>query len=70
MVAYQTDDWSKCASRGGVYKIWTPALACVALELCSSSLQTWIVFWMFLKGIKKLLRWGALMCNCNDSYLN
>ena len=36
----------------------------VALELCSRFLQTWIFFWMFLKGIKKLLKWGALECNC------
>ena len=35
----------------------------VALELCSRFLQTWIFFWMFLKGIKKLLKWGALECN-------
>ena len=31
----------------------------VALELCSIFLQTWIFFWMFIKGIKKLLKWGA-----------
>ena len=35
----------------------------VALELCSRFLQTWIFFWMRLKGIKKSLKWGALECN-------
>ena len=35
----------------------------VALELCSRFLQTWMFFQIFLKGIKKLLNWGALECN-------
>ena len=33
---------------------------CVALELHSRSLQTWIFFWTFLKGIVHLLwKWGV-----------